>query len=166
MEHISCNQCPYLGLRALSYSSGPMTSAERIGAWIKEWRQKRNLTQAVLGERAGTDGPRIGRLEKGEENPTVETLDKLIQVLDIDLSQLTAPRPEEAADDAQSGLGGTRNKASVANYLRGLLEETDREFPAADTWQGDVHKAIAALNRALRREDAAEQSPQSTPKAR
>ena len=166
ITHISCNSRPYRQIGGLSYSAGRMTSAERIGAWIKEWRLKREMSQEVLGEKAGTDGPRIGRLEKGTENPTVETLDKLTAALEIDLSHLTAPRPEEGADDEQAEVGTDRNRARVARYLRSLVDAVDVEFPAQDNWQGDVHKAIAALNRALRREADSGAPPEATPKAR
>lgn len=101
------------------------------------------MTQVALGELIGSDGPRVGRLEKGVENPTVETLDKIAAALTIDVHLLTAPRPEE-----ESGHAERREGHPVLDELARAL---DAEVPAEDTWQGDVLKAIAALNRALRR---------------
>lgn len=141
--HFSCNSLPCRLLDGLSYSSGPMPSAKRVGSRIKEWRLRRELTQEELGDKIGSDGPRVGRLEKGSENPTLETLDKLASALKVDVSDLFRPRPEDAGHEDRP-----RERSQVLDQI---LSELDQEYPAADSWEGDIHKAIAALNRALRR---------------
>lgn len=147
IRHVSCNTLLYNGLVGLSYSAGPMTGSERFGANLKEWRVRRKLNQDVLGERVGADGPRISRLESGQENPTLETIDRLAAILQVDVSVFHVPRPEEglSRDDGRPSQG-----SEVLNYL---LQSLDSEAPAEDSWQGDILKAIAALNRALRRAD-------------
>jgi transcriptional regulator with XRE-family HTH domain len=122
-----------------------MASAGLVGERLLEWRQRRKLSQQVLGEKIGADGPRIHRLEKGAENPTLDTLDRLAAALDIDTSQLLAPRPVE-----DSG----RDRTQVDPLLADAVARLDRDTPAEDTWRGDVLKAIAVLTRALRRSDA------------
>lgn len=158
VEHFFCKSLPCLRLRVLSYSAGAMTSAERLGNRIREWRQKKRLTQDALGEKIGSDGPRVHRLERGKENPTLETLDKLADALGIDVSQLLEPRPEDAghADRPREGA------AVLAQYLVDL----DTEFPAEDSVEGDIHKALAALTRALRRERHSRAPEQPPAKAR
>lgn len=122
-----------------------MTGSERFGANLREWRLRRRLTQEELGAKVGSDGPRIGRLEKGTENPTLETIDKIGVALDLDVSLLHVPRPEE-----ESISEGGRPRQHLA-VLEDLVSALDTDFPAEDSWRGDIYKAIAALNRALRR---------------
>ena len=120
-----------------------MASTKRFGERLKEWRARRRMTQETLGEKIGSDGPRVHRLEKGAENPTLETLDKVADALEIDVSQLLQPRPEEA---------GHERTVQGNPWIEKLLASVDTDFPAEESWKGDIHKAIAALNRALRRE--------------
>lgn len=118
-----------------------MTSAERIGAWLKHWRQHRGLTQMQLGEQIGSDGSRISKLENGLENPTVETLDQLLTVLKIDLSDLTQPRPEGETE------GELRLQGSA------VLDRLVADSATHDgTWQADVAQAIVLLGGALKRD--------------
>ena len=66
--------------------------------------------------------------------------------LTIDVHLLTAPRPEDSSGHAES-------TPAVPGHpgLERLLSSLDTEFPAEESVEGDIHKAIAALNRALRR---------------
>jgi transcriptional regulator with XRE-family HTH domain len=52
-----------------------------IGKAIKQWRKVRGLSQRGLAERTGLHYVHIGRLERGEGNPTVSTLETLAKVL-------------------------------------------------------------------------------------
>jgi transcriptional regulator with XRE-family HTH domain len=134
-----------------------MTGSERFGANLRDWRQKRRLTQEQLGEKVGADGPRVGRLEKGTENPTLESIDRLAAALDVDVSVLHAPRPEEQSERAGE-LGGSARGGTwmgVDPVYRAIIEQLDAETPAPDTIEGDILKASAALDRALRRLAAA-----------
>ena len=54
---------------------------QAIGKAIKQWRTVRGLSQRGLAERAGLHYVHIGRLERGEGNPTVATLETLAKVL-------------------------------------------------------------------------------------
>lgn len=157
MSHVSCNRRPYKHLGGLSYSAIAMTGSERFGGNLREWRNRRKLTQDTLGEKIGSDGPRVSRLERGEENPTLDTIDKLGVALEIDVSYFHIPRPEE--DTGHVGPGRPRDSDPVLEAIR--LQQLDSETPAEDSTRGDILKAQsalatanAALNRALRRPDA------------
>ena len=54
---------------------------QTIGRAIKRWREGRGLTQRGLAKRTGLHYVHIGRLERGEGNPTVATLETLAKVL-------------------------------------------------------------------------------------
>lgn len=58
-----------------------------IGLVVKENRQKHQLSQFRLGLEIGKSANQIGRIERAESNPTVETLYKLSTFFKIDLQE-------------------------------------------------------------------------------
>ena len=63
--------------------------ATAIVAWnLRRLRVKRDLSQEALAVDAGVDRSYVGRIERGVENPTVETLDRLAKALDVPAAEL------------------------------------------------------------------------------
>ncbi|WP_339702658.1 helix-turn-helix transcriptional regulator [uncultured Marixanthomonas sp.] len=60
----------------------------KIGAKVKLERSKKNLSQFELGLEIGKSANQIGRIERAETNPTVETLLDLANFFRIDLKDL------------------------------------------------------------------------------
>lgn len=56
-----------------------------IGAMIKDIRTRRGLSIRALGELSGVQFANIGKLERGEYNPSVNILNKLLLSLDCEL---------------------------------------------------------------------------------
>ena len=65
-----------------------MHTKELLGKRVRELRTKRGLTQERLAEMADMDVKYLGSIERGTENPTVGTLEKLAQALSVKLHQL------------------------------------------------------------------------------
>lgn len=61
-----------------------MTNQE-IGAIIKDIRTRRGLSIRALGELSGVQFANIGKLERGEYNPSVNILNKLLLALNCEL---------------------------------------------------------------------------------
>jgi transcriptional regulator with XRE-family HTH domain len=61
-----------------------MTNQE-IGAIIKDIRTRRGLSIRALGELSGVQFANIGKLERGEYNPSVNILNKILLALDCEL---------------------------------------------------------------------------------
>ncbi|CAM4284162.1 transcriptional regulator with XRE-family HTH domain [Paenibacillus endophyticus] len=59
-----------------------------VGIRIRSLRKNRGLTQEQLGELVQLPQPYIGGIERGEKNISLETLERIIQVLHIDPSDL------------------------------------------------------------------------------
>ncbi len=59
----------------------PTTENQRIGAFIKQLREERGLTQAAFAEQLKTTQSAIARMENGEQNFTTETLAKVSDTL-------------------------------------------------------------------------------------
>lgn len=65
-----------------------METKELLGRRVKELRKKRGLTQEELAERASVDVKYLGNIERGRENPTVGTLEKLANALSVKTHQI------------------------------------------------------------------------------
>ncbi|MBI4768790.1 MAG: helix-turn-helix transcriptional regulator [Deltaproteobacteria bacterium] len=70
---------------------------------IRNLRRKMNITAEELAEKAGITRATVAKLEKGQGNPTIETLDALSQVF-----QLSAGELIRLAEVSQCEMAGTR----------------------------------------------------------
>ena len=66
-------------------------------AWnLRRLRVERSVSKERLAFDAGVDRSYVGGLERGEENPTVDVLDKLARTLGVALAELVIePSPGE-----------------------------------------------------------------------
>ena len=71
--------------------------ATALVAWnVRKLRVKRGLSQEALAVDAGVDRSYVGRIERGIENPTAETLERLAAALDVPVAELLAvPKANE-----------------------------------------------------------------------
>jgi len=65
-----------------------MDTKQMIGARIKDIRIKTGLTQEQLSEKVGINPKYLSSIERGLENPTLNTLIKLSESLDVNLDDL------------------------------------------------------------------------------
>jgi transcriptional regulator with XRE-family HTH domain len=61
---------------------------KKVGERIRQLRKAMNLTQEELAERSGLHTNYVGQVERGEKNLTLETLEKIVLGLDVQLEQL------------------------------------------------------------------------------
>jgi ribosome-binding protein aMBF1 (putative translation factor) len=59
--------------------------ARAIASRVIAHRVENDLSQTALAERLGMKQPAVARLESGEHTPTLETLMRIVPVLDIEL---------------------------------------------------------------------------------
>lgn len=62
--------------------------AKKFGMKVKIERIKKQLSQEKLAELAGLNKNSIGAIERGESSPTLETINSLAKVLEMNLSEL------------------------------------------------------------------------------
>lgn len=65
-----------------------METKAQLGRRIKDLRKKRGLTQEGLSEAANVDVKYLGNIERGRENPSISTLEKVANTLGVKLHQL------------------------------------------------------------------------------
>lgn len=60
----------------------------RLGKRIKQLRVMRDMTQEELAEASNVSISFLGNVERGSKNPTVETIYKIANALDVTMSEL------------------------------------------------------------------------------
>lgn len=73
-----------------------MKGRELVGKNIKRIRVAKGVSQEQLAFDASIDRSYLGGIERCEENPSVDTLDKIAAVLEIGLAELFQPTGAEA----------------------------------------------------------------------
>lgn len=106
----------------------------RVGERLKILRKYKGYTQGELGEKVDLPQSYIGGIERGEKNISLETLEKLIQALDIGPEEVFASMGKKAGVekdklvDKISLLLRTRNLKEVTlvhNLINDLLKVID-----------------------------------------
>ena len=59
-----------------------------IGSRIKSTRKKNRISQEKLAEMSGLNTSYIGQIERGDKNPSIETVYRITKALNIELSAL------------------------------------------------------------------------------
>lgn len=102
-----------------------------VGARLRAERRSRNLSQADLERRTGLARCRISWLENGRAVPTIETLEKISDALQIPVYRLLYDGDDAAQSARASGklpTNGNRipNRKNEVRLLRQLREQVSR----------------------------------------
>ncbi len=79
-----------------------MLNTKMIGNKIAGARKKINISQAELAQRLFISPQAVGKWERGESMPDIITLNRLAEILDVDLNYFTE-KPESASTEITSG---------------------------------------------------------------
>ena len=60
----------------------------RVAQLLKEEREKRGLSMTGLGERASLSQQMVSYVERGMRNPSLDTLIRLTDAMEVDLAEL------------------------------------------------------------------------------
>lgn len=74
------------------------TLEEQVGALVRHHRKRSGLTQSQLAEKVDLTPLTVGRIERGEAAPSFETLDRLSDVLAVDVRDFFGLGPFAAKD--------------------------------------------------------------------
>lgn len=80
-----------------------MRGRELVGRNIKRVRVAKGVSQEQLAFDASVDRSYLGGVERGEENPTVDILDRLATILAVPIASLF-----ESVDASQDGVTGLK----------------------------------------------------------
>ncbi len=122
-----------------SEPAAPVTDLT-FGVRLTLARRTRSLTQAVLGERAGTSGDIVGKYERGEMRPSIEVAARLADALSVSLDYLAGLAETTADADPET----TRRLREIAALS---ADGRERVFMVIDALLRDF-QARAIYNRA------------------
>lgn len=75
-----------------------------IGSRIKQVRRAKGFSQEELSEKAEVSSKYLSSIERGNENPTLDTFIKLAQALDVELVELFHYAEEKSLADTKKVL--------------------------------------------------------------
>jgi ribosome-binding protein aMBF1 (putative translation factor) len=87
------------------------TVARAVALKVLTYRTEHGLSQRALAKKLDMTQPQLARLEAGEHNPTIETLARLAQTLDIEFA--IDVRPSKREPMLLSGCAKGRNAIAV-----------------------------------------------------
>lgn len=80
-----------------------MRGRELVGLNVRRLRVERGIAQERLAFDAGVDRSYVGGVERGEENPTVDILDKLAATLGVPVGELFSPQSGSTSKGLKRG---------------------------------------------------------------
>lgn len=101
---------------------------ERMGARIRELRERAGLTQKDLAELipGKTDSSQVSKWERGENRPLDNTLEHIARALNCDVGVFHAPDPEEPeSPDLMTALGAQGSVARLEERLERIENALD-----------------------------------------
>jgi transcriptional regulator with XRE-family HTH domain len=85
--------------------SVPSVVRTQVGERVRELRLAYRITQEELAERSGLSYKFIGEIERGQANPTIDTMWQLAKALRIDVHELFLTPGRETGPDAVYRMG-------------------------------------------------------------
>ncbi|CAN7734621.1 helix-turn-helix transcriptional regulator [Paenibacillus sp. LjRoot153] len=106
-----------------------------VGARIRVFRKNRGLTQEQLGEKVSQPQSYIGGIERGEKNISLDTLERIVEALDIRPGDLFI-----SYDDSKSKDQIEKDK--LIDFLNNLIKHRNiRELATITRLVEDVLRA-------------------------
>ena len=94
---------------------------QRIGELIYHIRQERGLTQAEFARRLGTSQSAVNRIEKGRQNLSLETIERISDVLNKQIINIGAAKSVNLRIEGGKELSGSIELKSSKNACVALL---------------------------------------------
>ena len=101
-------------------------TAAHLGARVRQLRQDRGLTLKALGRESGLSHPFLSQLERGLARPSVGSLERIAQALEVPVSALWTATAPEPARVARAGEG------AVIPHAEPRAPGGVRELPLSD----------------------------------
>lgn len=122
-----------------------------IGEKIRAARIKKNLTQKQLGDKCGMADSAIRRYESGRGNPTLDTVGRIAEALDLELRDLVLYGEEP--DREYENLLDTLDAAGLSIEATGFMDNyyiwhTEAEDPAEDRVELEYAKLLSIVTAA------------------
>ena len=91
--------------------------SKHVGEMIKKYRLKRGFTQKQLGELCNIADSNIRKYESGRQNPKLETIEKIANVLDVHPLVLLGQISEKLDSDLKTSIDPSESFISLFKYI-------------------------------------------------
>ena len=88
-----------------------MVSAALVGQVIQSYRLRKGMSQEVLSGLAGLDRTHYSKIERGLRSPTLDTLFKIAQALDIPPSDIVRQIEQQISEFTASHPAGRHERS-------------------------------------------------------
>jgi transcriptional regulator with XRE-family HTH domain len=92
--------------------------------FLRDTRRRHRVSQAALARRAGTSARHIGRIERGEVSPSVDTLQRLLACMGerLELGAVAGPSDNRSDADVRDDLAlSAAERVAAASRLSRTL---------------------------------------------
>jgi transcriptional regulator with XRE-family HTH domain len=103
--------------------------SKKLGKMIKDARADKGLSQAALAESAGVSASEIGKIERGEKEPSQDVLKKMAKPLGLTqkaLLEAASGTGKASSSGKTSGTGKTSSAKTAASV--GTLTSTEKKL--------------------------------------
>lgn len=116
---------------------GVRRKARQIALRVLQILKEKNITQTELGQRMGVSRQQITKIVKGQENITLETIDKLEQALNatiITIGAVKEPLPKSQPDFKRIVAIVNINKPALINIRPQTQTTQSKKFQVKTSW--------------------------------
>ena len=103
---------------------------EKVGKFIKEIRQKNNLTQKELADKLGVTFQAVSKWENGKNIPDISLIKEISNLFNVDINEILEGEVKEKNDNKKLYLiiGGIILSISIIIVITILLNSNNRNF--------------------------------------
>ena len=112
---------------------------------ISEARRRAGLAQDELARRAGTSQSSVARLERPDSNPTLSTLQRLVEAAGFDLRLELVPKT--VPDQVIAAYKRDVDRTLLRENLRKSIDERLRSMTEAQASVAALQRAVQARNK-------------------
>lgn len=103
-------------------TTGDLEIRQLIGLRIKQLRRARELSQEELSEKVGISSKYLSSIERGKENPTLDTFIRLALALNVEISELFNYMHEKSPGELRQTIlsmikGSDKEKLELATKI-------------------------------------------------
>lgn len=114
-----------------------MLNTKTIGKRITEARKRTTISQAQLAERLFISAQAVGKWERGESMPDIITLNRLAQILGVDLNYFSEGGPSAAEENTSGELSGNQPDEAMVSDVKPLPPSGRDKKPQWDLSRGN-----------------------------
>ena len=96
----------------------------RVGERIRKIRQRQGISLEELSFQSAVNAAHLGQIERGQQNPTVETLDKIMAALGVPLAALF---DDIEAPSTQPGSSQNAIRNKINAHLSAMSAEEQKD---------------------------------------